>query len=214
MRLGIILLLSQIFLFPLGLMAQDDFKPLKDPATFEKKVKEITDITKTIHCDFVQEKTLSFLNDPIITKGVFYFQKEDKIRWEYEKPFSYVIILNGGKLLIDDNGNQNEMDLSNNQTFKEVNSMLTRTLQGDILTKDERFSYDLFENKEFVMVRLVPTTDTFKAYIKAIKVYFDKKDMMVARVDMLEGEDLTKITFQNREINVKLAQNLFQTTGR
>ena len=214
MRLCIILLLSQIFLFPLGLMAQDDFKPLKDPATFEKKVKEITDITKTIHCDFVQEKTLSFLNDPIVTKGVFYFQKEDKIRWEYEEPFSYVIVLNGGKLLIDDNGNQNEMDLSNNQTFKEVNSMLTRTLQGDILTKDERFSYDLFENKEFVMVRLVPTTDTFKAYIKAIKVYFDKKDMMVARVDMLEGEDLTKITFQNREINVKLAQNLFQTTGR
>lgn len=209
----IILFLSPAFL-TVNLFAQADFQPLQDGIAFEKKIREITDQTRTIHCDFVQEKSLSFLNDPIVTKGVFYFKKEDKIRWEYKDPFNYVIILNGGKLLIDDNGNKNEMDLSNNQTFREINSMLTRTLQGDILAKDDRFSYQLFENKDFVMVKLEPTTEAFKNYINAIKVYFDKKDMMVARVDMLEGEDLTKITFQNRQINVNLPQNLFQTTGR
>ncbi|MEZ4981906.1 MAG: hypothetical protein R2769_10030 [Saprospiraceae bacterium] len=73
-------------------------------------------------------------------------------------------------------------------------------MQGDIFQKDDRFSKEVFENNAFVMVKLQPLTEAFKAYITEIKVFFDKKDMMVAKVEMVEGEDLTKIMFENRKL--------------
>jgi outer membrane lipoprotein-sorting protein len=197
-----------------SLLAQSDFKPMKDQAAFRNKIEQITNETQTIQCDFVQEKSLSFLNEKMVSKGKFYFKQTDKIRWEYDSPFSYIIVLNAGKLLIDDEGKKNEMDLSNNQTFKEINGLLSKTLQGDIFQKDDRFSKEVFENNAFVMVKLKPLTEAFKAYITEIKVFFDKKDMMVARVEMVEGEDLTKIMFENRKININLPQNLFQVSSK
>ncbi|MEZ5057619.1 MAG: outer membrane lipoprotein carrier protein LolA [Saprospiraceae bacterium] len=196
------------------LLAQSDFKPMKDQVAFRNKIEKITNETQTIQCDFVQEKSLSFLNEKMVSKGKFYFKQTDKIRWEYDSPFSYIIVLNGGKLLIDDEGKKNEMDLSNNQTFKEINGLLSKTLQGDIFQKDDRFSKEVFENNAFVMVKLQPLTEAFKAYITEIKVFFDKKDMMVAKVEMVEGEDLTKIMFENRKINTNLPQNLFQVSSK
>ncbi|MEZ4947959.1 MAG: outer membrane lipoprotein carrier protein LolA [Saprospiraceae bacterium] len=187
---------------------------MKDQAAFRNKIEKITNETQTIQCDFVQEKSLSFLNEKMVSKGKFYFKQTDKIRWEYDSPFSYIIVLNGGKLLIDDEGKKNEMDLSNNQTFKEINGLLSKTLQGDIFQKDDRFSKEVFENNAFVMVKLQPLTEAFKAYITEIKVFFDKKDMMVAKVEMVEGEDLTKIMFENRKINTNLPQNLFQVSSK
>ncbi|MEZ4981905.1 MAG: hypothetical protein R2769_10025 [Saprospiraceae bacterium] len=73
--------------------------------------------------------------EKMVSKGKFYFKQTDKIRWSMILLFSYIIVLNGGKLLIDDEGKKNEMDLSNNQTFKEINGLLSKNFAGRYFSK-------------------------------------------------------------------------------
>ena len=49
---------------------------------------------RTIQCDFQQTKTLSFLNDKMVSKGVMSYDHAGKLRWEYTSPYSYVFIIN------------------------------------------------------------------------------------------------------------------------
>ena len=42
---------------------------------------------KTMHCDFVQTKTVRMLNDKMISQGKMYYQQSDKLRWEYTTPY-------------------------------------------------------------------------------------------------------------------------------
>lgn len=200
-----------LLVFALSTIAQTGFKKMTDTKAFEQKVNSIAEQTETIQCDFVQEKSLSFMTDKIVSEGRFFFKKEEQLRWEYTDPFSYIIILNDGKLMIDDEGNQNEINLKSNKTFQEINQLLTRSLQGDVLSQSDKFSYEIMEGEKQYLVKLTPTDQKMKEYMTRIDVYFDKADMMVAGVDMHEqSEDMTSIRFSKRKINESVPADMFR----
>lgn len=193
------------------LSAQEGFKKMTDTKAFEQKVNSIAQQTETIQCNFVQEKTLSFMEDKIVSEGRFFFKKEDQLRWEYTEPFSYIIILSDGKLMIDDEGNQNEMNMKSNKTFQEINTMLTQSLQGNVLGESDKFRYEIMEGDKQYLVKLIPIAKEIKDYMSRIDVYFDKTDMMVAGIDMHErSEDRTSIRFSNRKVNEAVPGELFR----
>src|SRR5450432_1703420 len=68
--------------------------------TFKKSFAEATVAVESIQSDFKQEKTLSLLSENINATGKFWYQKNDKLRMEYRQPYSYLMILNGGKIFI------------------------------------------------------------------------------------------------------------------
>lgn len=198
-------------LFALSANAQTGFKKMTDTKAFEQKVNQIAEKTETIQCDFVQEKKLSFMTDKIVSEGRFFFKKEDQLRWEYTDPFSYIIILNDGKLMIDDEGNQNEINLKSNKTFQEINQLLTQSLKGNVLGETDKFTYEILEGEKQYLVKLTPIAKEMKEYMNRIDVYFDKTDMMVAGVDMHEqSEDLTSIRFSKRKVNEVVPASMFQ----
>ena len=200
-----------MILFALSTIAQTGFKKMTDTKAFEEKVNSIAEETETIQCNFVQEKKLSFMTDKIISEGRFFFKKEDQLRWEYTDPFSYIIILNDGKLMIDDEGNQNEINLKSNKTFQEINQLLTQSLKGNVLGETDKFTYEILEGEKQYMVQLTPIAKEMKEYMDRIDVYFDKSDMMVAGVDMHEqSEDMTSIRFSKRKINEAVPASMFQ----
>ena len=195
----------------LSATAQTGFKKMTDTKAFEEKVNRIAEQTETIQCNFVQEKKLSFMTDKIISEGRFFFKKEDQLRWEYTDPFSYIIILNDGKLMIDDEGNQNEISLKSNKTFQEINQLLTQSLKGNVLGETDKFTYEILEGEKEYLVKLTPIAKEMKEYMNRIDVYFDKTDMMVAGVDMHEqSEDMTSIRFSQRKINESVSASMFQ----
>ena len=209
MRKQSVVTLTFMLTLAFSLSAQQGFQKMNNPEAFKKKVSEIAQITQTIQSTFVQEKQLSFMQEKIITKGVFYFKKEKQLRWEYNDPYSYVIILNEDVLYIKDDGNLNQIDMKSNKTFKEINEMMTRSLQGDILAENDKFSYELLESQYEVLVKLTPIDKEMKEYISQVDLYFDKNDLMVARIDMHESGDLTTIQFTNRKMNEPVGEGLF-----
>src|SRR4249920_3051842 len=74
------------------------YKLLTASNDFETKFAAASQKITTIKSDFVQEKELSMLSEKIISKGKFWFKKENAVRMEYTEPFQYLMIINGTKI--------------------------------------------------------------------------------------------------------------------
>ena len=52
-----------------------------------EKMEKSSNALHSLQCDFVQSKRMKILNKDMISKGVLYFKKPDKIRWQYTTPY-------------------------------------------------------------------------------------------------------------------------------
>jgi outer membrane lipoprotein-sorting protein len=187
------------------LRAQVQFKPMNDIPGFKSKLEEMSKLTESITSDFVQEKNLVILSEKIISKGVFFYRKENNIRWEYTQPYRYLIIISNGQLFTRDDRNQKLYDLESNKMFQEMNRFISGCIQGDILRNDKDYSTEYFENSNQYFVKLVPRTEKMREMLNEVQIWFDKKDLTVSGLKMVEsGQDYTKIDFINKKLNTDI----------
>lgn len=204
------LICSIFFLFVLACSAQAQFTELSDSSSFVEKAAAITEETTTLKCNFVQEKHLSFMSAPITSSGVFHYKEGNRIRWQYTEPYDYLIILNDGQLLIDDEGNQNEIDLSNNKMFDQINNVITSAMSGNVFGPNDQFSQSLAESKTEYRVTMLPLIDEIKTYLTEIEIYLSKENMLVSKLILKESsDDFTKISFQDNKINSNITDDTF-----
>jgi len=199
-----------IMLFiPFVLPSAAQEKPMKDVESFKNKLAENARVTQTIESDFIQEKNLSVLSEKIITKGHFYFKKENLLRWEYLDPFNYVIVINKDKVMIKDEEKVSRYDMNSNKMFKSINEMMINSVQGNILnTKD--YSLKFLESNEYFLVEMTPLQKGTKEFLKTINLYFSRETYVVSKVRMIENSgDYTSIDFINQKKNENIADSRF-----
>ncbi len=203
--LGIIL-----FAISFNGIAQTAFTKLKDPEAFKTKLGEMSKSTNTIESNFTQEKNLSILSKAIHSKGYFCYKKENKVRWEYTEPYSYLVIIQGTKLFVKDKNNKKQYDTQSNKMFQELNNFLVGCINGDILNKTKDYQVEYQENNVQYYVKLVPNDKKMKDMINEIHIYFNKKDFSVDRLKMVEqGGDYTNIEFVNKKLNGTISDEKF-----
>ena len=190
--------------------SQSGFTIMKNPQQFSRSLSEITQSTNTIESKFIQEKNLSVISEKIITRGKFYFKKENKLRWEYTDPFSYLIIMNGDKVLIKDEKKENRFDAASNKVFTEINSIMVGAIRGTILNETKKFNIEYRENSEYHLVKLSPLSQQLKMYIAEIRIFFNKVNYSVSRLEIEEPSgDFTKIEFTGLKINTPVSDENF-----
>mgnify|MGYP004474772731 FL=1 len=54
---------------------------------------------ESLECEFTQTKTVSMLEQKIVSEGKLYFRKHSAVRWEYLTPVHNFFIMNGEDLL-------------------------------------------------------------------------------------------------------------------
>ena len=192
------------------LNAQEAIEPVKDIESFKEKLAKMAESTSTISCDFVQEKYLAVLSQKIISKGRFYFKKENNIRWEYTSPYKYLIIISNNQLFISDDKSQNRYDLKSNKMLQEMNGFISGCIQGDILKDDKEYSIGYFENSKLYYVKLIPRSEKMRQMLNEVQIWFDKNDFSVSGLKMVEsGDDYTKIGFINKKLNIDIPLEKF-----
>jgi outer membrane lipoprotein-sorting protein len=199
-----------LMISPAGVFAQDQVKAMSDIPGFKSKLEEMSKAVQSISCDFVQEKSLVVLSEKIISKGVFFFRKENNIRWEYTQPYRYLIVISNGQLFTRDDRNQKLYDIESNKMFGEMNKFISGCIQGDILRNDKDYSTEYFENGSHYFVKLVPRSEKMRAMLNEVQIWFDKKDLTVSALKMIEsGQDYTKIDFINKKLNTEIPLEKF-----
>ena len=203
--------LSFCLLAVVGVHGQEDFTQVNDIDVFRKLAGDISENTKTIQCAFVQEKHLSFMEKPVVSKGKFYFGDESQIRWEYTDPFSYVILMHDDVLTILDEGDRSDMTMSDHPAFRKVQRLLSTVMRGDLFAAEKEFNMSFYENDHQYRIDLVPKDKEMQDFIAQMDLYFDKSDMMMSKFEMHEaGGDITKTKFSDRLINSKLPEGIFE----
>jgi outer membrane lipoprotein-sorting protein len=185
------------------------FSPVADPAKFKTDFSAATQKIVSIKSDFVQEKNLAMLSEKIISKGKFWFKKENQVRMEYSQPYPYLMILNKDKVFIKDGQKENKISTRSNKLFQQINKIMIDCMQGTALNNPD-FKTKLFENKTNSLIELTPVTKGLKELFRSIVVLVDRKDFSVARIEMLElSDDNTLIRFTNKELNAAVPDSLF-----
>ncbi len=201
-------------IFMVGLLGNaqpDGFTKVADTSYLKQKVDEVSQQTESISTEFIQEKSLSFLNEKIISNGMLLFKKPDKLRLEYIKPFNYLLIMNGGELLIRNDDNEVKMNLESSKMFGEINDLIISSIQGAVLNMPETTT-SFFENNASFFISLEPEQEELKKYIKAIELFISKEDNTVTELKVIElSDDYTLIKFLNKKINEEIPDERFNT---
>ena len=210
--------LTLLFVFTISLLPgfgsveQEEFTPVENMDTILELINANALKTESIQSKFIQTKQLEFLDETIVSRGKFWFRKENSLRWVYETPFEYAIIIHNGKFYIRDGEQVTSYDIESNAVFREINDLIVGMVQGDVANQD-KFNLAAFENGKQYLIRLVPRDLDMRKVISEMEVYFDKDDLMVSEIVMNEGEnDRTVITFVDRRINETIPDAVF-TTG-
>lgn len=185
------------------------FTKVSDPVAIQKKVAaKASDIT-SIQSDFIQEKHLSVLSQPITSKGNFTYKKENKLRWEYTTPFTYLVILNNGKILMKDENKESKFDMGSSKMFQEINNLIVNSVQGKI-SESKDFNVTYFQDPDYYLVVMEPLSGEVKEFFSAIYIYFEKKSLSVGKIDMKEASgDNTLIKFLNHRYNAAIPDEKF-----
>ena len=185
------------------------YKLLADAASFQAQFTIASQKTNTIKSDFVQEKNLSLLAEKIVSKGKFWFRKENAVRMEYTQPFQYLMIINGSNVYIKDNQKENKISTKSNKLFQQINKIIIDCVNGKALQGSD-FKVRIFEGGTAYLAELSPVDKNLKTFFSHVNMIIEKKDYAVSRIEMHEpsGDD-TSISFINRQFNTPLADALF-----
>lgn len=164
--------------------------------------------TTSIVSDFIQYRHLDFLSQDIVSEGKLWFKTPDKVKWHYEKPFSYSVWFGNGKLHIDNEGHQSEVDLGASRKLKQFNKLIAQSVKGDLFDTAD-FKLGFFKVDAGTEVRFTPKNPDLAEIVEGFVLTYDNQGN-VTQVKMLDSpEDYTLIVFSNRVTNKPVPDAVF-----
>lgn len=153
---------------------------------------------KTMQADFVQTKHLRMLGEKMVSRGRMCYQQNDRLRWEYTKPYAYTFILNGNSVMMSKGGRRDVVDVNRNKVFREIARMMMSSVVGTCLTDSKNFKVSVETAQQTYTATLLPQKKDMKAIFTRIVLVFNRKTSVVSKVTMYEKNgDRTEITLDN-----------------
>ena len=171
--------------FSMTLFGQE-LSPLTNTVDFISKLKEKSENTSSISADFKEEKYLSFLKEPQKSSGVFYYQAENKMRWEQKNPSEYIILINDDEIRLQEDGKEKNVNGAKRVTSK-VKDLLLTLIKGDFY-ENKAFDAKYLQNSEVYIVVLDPQNKKLSNVFEKIELQFSKKDMNLNQLTFFEKE--------------------------
>jgi len=180
------------------------------PGKVLQQIKAEAQKINTIDAGFVQTKNISFIDEQLISNGKFWFSRPDKMRWEYQKPFFYSIVINGDDITVVDDKKESRFDAASNAMFGQIKLVIMNMVNGKMFD-DPGYHATLTEEDTFYVVNFETVNKAMKDYITSIDLYFTKDSFLMETIRMNEASgDNTMIEFKNQKLNQPLSDDIFK----
>jgi len=151
-----------------------------------------------VRADFVEERSISILAEPIETRGTLYFAPPDRIARVTTHPGRSTAVIRGTHADVIDETGQRAFDLRTSDVAYTLISNIMVLLRGDLPALRERYEIRFEAEGPAWQLDLVPRGDGLKAIVSLVRV--KGIGSTVSEMDTLETNgDATRATFSNVE---------------
>jgi len=164
---------------------------------------------QSLEADFEQEHSSAVIATPLRETGKFYFQKPDRMRWEYGEPEPQVFVFKEGRVwnYIPDDNQLFRYALSPEQQNTAVFALLTgrARLEDDYLVEPAEFPTG---RKSAVQIKLVPKQE---GEFTHLLLEIDAQTWLISRIVTLDwAGSRQEFVFRRVKINPRLAPSTFE----
>ena len=163
----------------------------------------------SVKAEFVQEKHMKILAKPLVSRGFFYFQAPNSLRWEYRSPVQSVLLMHDGKTkrYLKRNGAIIEDAGAHLQSMQLVLQDIAQWLNGRF-EENPAFSASLEPDRKIV---LRPKDKSIAIIIQRIELILADRPGIIETVMIYEGENsYTRFEFKNAQLNQPLQDSIFR----
>ncbi len=166
----------------------------------------------SVSAGFTQSKHMQILTKPLLSKGRFYFQAPDFVRWEYASPVKSILLMSksgikrytmGSRGLVEDTG-------ASLQSMQIVLQEISQWSRGRF-TENEHFAATLKGGNE-PKITLTPREKGLSTMISRIVITLSSdRSGVIKSVKIFENEgNYTLFEFNDVQMNVKISERLFR----
>jgi len=167
---------------------------------------------QSVSAQFSQQKHLQILTKPLVSKGSFYYQAPDSVRWEYTSPIKSVLIMHKGNIKRYTQGEKGLVEDASGslEAMQIVLQEIGRWTRGQF-TENEHFSAVLKGGKAPRII-LTPKEKGMAAMISRIVIILSPdRPGVIKTVRIFENEgNHTLFEFTDVQINGKISETLFR----
>ncbi len=211
-----ILVIAATMLASLSFATMQAATPVSDVNGLKAKMQASAEKITSIQSDFTQEKYVSVMSSTMKSSGKFYYQKDDKVKLEYQVPFKQDLVMNGNKLMMKTNGKPMIMDAASNPMMAELKKVITACMSGNIANMGENYQMSFFVDGSNYLIEIVPLSADVKKFAEKVELYLDSSDFTVVKMRMIEAKkknqtknDYSDYIFSNKKKNAAIAESVF-----
>ena len=175
------------------------------------RIKQAASTVRTLAGEFTQEKHLEMLENAPVSKGRFFFQNPDRLRWEVYEPAAMGFIVDGdkGKRWKGRSGARQSFDLKKEPVIRIISDQVFAWARADFERLEAGYDITVLGENP-VNLKLVPLSATEKKYLDYIKLIFSPAEDYVSAIEIHEaGGDYTRISFIDMAVNMPLQEDTF-----
>lgn len=175
------------------------------------KMDQSSNALRSLQCDFVQSKRMKILSKEMQSKGILYFKKPDKIRWQYTSPYDYTFIMNGDRVQIKSAKTIKNIDIQGNKIFRQISTIILNTITGGGIKNSSDFNVELYKSGDIYFAKMLPKKKEVKQVYSSIEVYFNSALTMVETIKMVEKSgEYTVVKLVTPKINAAINESVFK----
>jgi len=174
-----------------------------------KDIKNSAGNVISVRAEFNQKKHMKILARPLVSKGVFYFQSPNSLRWEYRYPVQSILLMHEGKTkrYTRKNGTITEDVGARLQSMQVLLREITQWLSGRF-DENPSFNTSLEPGRKIV---LSPKEKNLITIIQRIELFLSNRPGIIKSVIIYEDKDsFTRFEFKNMILNQPLEDSLFR----
>lgn len=156
---------------------------------------------KSMQCNFTQNKTMSMLAEPTVSKGRMCYVSPDKMKWEYTDPYPFAIKVDGEKMTKIADGKEEILD-TKNRMYQGMMKIIMSSATGKNLFDKSTFDVTISCDGNFWRADMKPKKSDMKRMFSTMTFYFEKKRDIINKVVLTEANgDNTTIQFTDIILN-------------
>ena len=135
----------------------------------------------------------------------------DRLRWAYEKPYPFALVVNGEQITRIADGKSEVVDAKSGKMYQGIVSIILGSASGRNLFDRSLFEVTLFDDGTLWKAEMTPKRRDIKRMFSQLVFRFDKKTNTINQVEMKEaGGDVTKIQFEDIRVNEAIENQMFE----